>query len=384
MQKYTNYISMVVSFIIIILGFKIVSGDEVFFKESSNIPLEKAIVTKVLREEHNSYEISSGDNVEEKSIIFEAKLLSGSEKKSIVLGKQTFSNLFEVKPSEVKVGDKVILVPDESSENGVVFVFTDYTRSDLLMKVTLIFCIAIIIFGKQQGFRTIISLILTCLYIFIVFIPSIINGYNIYITSVIASIFIIVMTLTIIYGIDRKSVVAAIGCFLGTFISGLLVVISDELFKLTGLINEESLYLLQLNTKVPIDLNAIIFASVTIGAIGAIMDVSVSIASSLFEVYENSNEITYKDLFNSGIIIGRDMIGTMTNTLILAYIGSSLSITLLMISYSSSLFDLFNKEFIVVELLQSIIGSFGILCTIPVTTYIAAKIYTKSRNKLTD
>jgi uncharacterized membrane protein len=162
----------------------------------------------------------------------------------------------------------------------------------------------------------------------------------------------------------------------GVFVSGILTTSMDKLLKLTGLVNEESMYLTRINPKHPIDLKAIIFAAILIGAIGAIMDVSMSIAASLAELQEKLEYTPFSLLVKSGISIGKDIMGTMANTLILAYIGSSLSVVLLLVSYNSSLLELLNKEMIVVEILQALIGSIGILFTMPLTSVVCAYLYT--------
>ena len=148
-----------------------------------------------------------------------------------------------------------------------------------------------------------------------------------------------------------------------------------NVLELTGLLDEDSMHLLYINDKAPIDLRAVIFGSIILGAIGAVMDVSMSIASSLNELVENMDRPSFSQIINSGFEIGRDMMGTMSNTLILAYIGSSLSVLLLYCAYNSSFIYLINKEIIIVELLQALIGSIGILTVIPFATFISAKIY---------
>ena len=125
----------------------------------------------------------------------------------------------------------------------------------------------------------------------------------------------------------------------------------------------------------PINLRALIFAMITIGAMGAVMDVAMDISSSLFEVKRHAPEITDKDLFRSGLNIGRDVMGTMANTLVLAYIGSSLCTILLKISYANSMLELLNTEGIIVELLNALIGSLAILLTIPLTALVCVAVY---------
>ena len=111
------------------------------------------------------------------------------------------------------------------------------------------------------------------------------------------------------------------------------------------------------------------------------MDVAVELSASLLEVYEKArdNDKTVKSLWSSGVNIGRDMMGTMSNTLVMAYIGNSLSTILLLLSYSGSLIELFNREMIIVELLQILVGSFGLLLTIPFTSLICSIVYCKSK-----
>ena len=155
-------------------------------------------------------------------------------------------------------------------------------------------------------------------------------------------------------------------------VAGILSVIMDHLMKLTGYLDEETLYVSLLNETNPIDLKAIIFAAIVIGAMGATMDVAMDITSALFEIKQKVPDISFWHLVQSGFTIGRDIMGTMANTLILAYIGSSLTTVLLYVSYQASLTQMLNRELIIVELLQSLCGSIGILCTIPITAFIAA------------
>ena len=163
----------------------------------------------------------------------------------------------------------------------------------------------------------------------------------------------------------------------GIFGAALLVLIMDQFLSLTGIVDEDSIYLLLMNPDKPIDLKGIFFGAIIIGAMGAIMDVSMSISSALYEINEKYAARGFKELVESGISIGRDIMGTMANTLVLAYIGSSLSIVLLLITYNPSLIDLLNRELVVLEILQALIGSMGILLTLPLTAIVSAFLYTR-------
>ena len=158
-------------------------------------------------------------------------------------------------------------------------------------------------------------------------------------------------------------------------LAGLLMVLMDNLLGLTGAVNHEATALLNLPIENPLDLRAIIFAGVIFGAVGAIMDVAMSIASALWEVREAGGVSDFRSLMKSGITIGQDTLGTMLNTLILAYIGSSLSIILLITANTTSFMELFNMEMIIVELLRALIGSFGMLLSIPLTAAICGWLF---------
>jgi uncharacterized membrane protein len=187
------------------------------------------------------------------------------------------------------------------------------------------------------------------------------------------------MTLVLVGGVNKKTLAAMTGCLSGVAMAALLVLIMDGVLHLTGVVNDESVYLTMLDPENPIDLKGIFFGAILIGAMGAIMDVSMSIASALKELAENSRIVTFACLVRSGITIGRDIMGTMANTLVLAYIGSSLSIVLLLVTYFPEPIDLLNQEMVVIEILQALVGSFAILLTLPLTAVASALFYTKAK-----
>jgi uncharacterized membrane protein len=234
----------------------------------------------------------------------------------------------------------------------------------------------LLVFGQMKGMNTIISLVFTVLSIFAVLVPAALSGQNIIVWSVITCAYITVMTLLFVGGANLKSLAAALGCFGGVLISSLLIFIMDQFIHLTGVISEESVFLLTVSESHPIDLKAVVFGMIIIGAIGAIMDVAMSISSSLQEISVKMEYPTFGSLLKSGFTIGKDMMGTMTNTLILAYIGSSFALVLLLVADNTPLIYLFNREMIVVEILQALVGSLGLLFTIPFTSLISAKLFT--------
>lgn len=369
------------SILFLFFGNRIASNKTSAFNQQKNgQEVQKARVVEIRNKTTEQHESEDSETILESSTIeFSAKILSGYKKGMLIHAFQTTDPFFPVAMKEIQKGDKVLIYRDEASQSGKRWILGEYLRTDTLFWLGALFFLFLIVFGGFQGINTIISLIFTCAAIFTVLIPSILNGHNIYFWALIVCFFIVIMTLLIVSGLTPKSYAAGLGCFSGIALSGILTLIMNKLLKLTGVLNDESLYLLYLNPENPINLKAVIFAAIIIGAIGAIMDVAMSVSSSLFEIRKKAPSIPFLTLFRSGLTIGRDMMGTMANTLILAYIGSSLSLVLLLAAYHTSLLELLNRELIVTEILQALIGSIGILFTIPFTSLISAGIYTRKR-----
>jgi uncharacterized membrane protein len=277
-------------------------------------------------------------------------------------------------PRAAREGDRVML---GLTPQGV-WNFIDYVRIHQIVALCAVFVVLLLVFGRGKGFNALLALGLTAGAVFVVFIPSIMAGHNIYVSSIIVCAYSVLTTLFIINGVSQKSAAAITGCLGGVVAAGLLTFIMNRAMMLTGITQTESVNLLYL-TDVPIDLNAIIFAGIIIGASGAIMDMAVSISSSLWEIKEKKPDAAFHDIFKSGVQIGKDILGSNINTLVLAYIGSSLTIILILLGFDVSLFRLMNRELVIVELLKAIVGSFGIFLTMPLTALACAFLYTGAK-----
>lgn len=311
------------------------------------------------------------------AITFEAEIVRGEYRGEVVNFTQNIRSYFLDRfPREARVGDRVML---STTDRGV-WNFVDYIRIHYIVILGGIFVVLMIIFGRMKGFNSILSLGLTCTAIFAVFIPSILSGMNIYISAIVVCVHSVITTLFIINGVNKKSAAAVSGCLGGVVAAGLITFTMNRIMELTGITQTESIHLLYLSEH-PIDLNAIIFASIIIGAVGAIMDMSVSISSALWELKRRVPDSSFGDIFRSGVNIGKDIIGSNINTLILAYIGSSLTVVLIFLVHNTSFLRLFNREWVVVELLQAIVGSFGIFLTMPLTALICAALYSRERRR---
>ena len=375
--KITYLATVIASLILLFIGHKIAVQGLVVFQDQSrenvNAKVQRIIEKVTLYDDFSDFRhFDDIDSVLGEKIIFEARVTSGRLKGEVIIAEQAFSRFFQDTTKEVAQGDSVLLI---NSEIG--WYFNGYRRINKMIWLGLLFVLSVLFFGRKKGFNTILSLSLTCAAVFAVFIPSILSGKNIYLMALLVCAYTTVMTLTIVSGYNKKSLAAVIGCLSGIVAAGLITIIMDRILLLTGIVDEHSRYLLNLPVPSPINLKAIIFAGIIIGAMGAIMDVAMSISSSLWEVKEKAGNIKFDALFRSGLNIGRDIMGTMANTLILAYIGSSLSVVLILSVYSSSLMELFSREMIIVEILQALAGSFGILLAIPLTAFFSATLYLK-------
>lgn len=373
-----QYISTVIlAVVLLFLANRWVAKDAEFFQNDLDLEVVRTQILEVVDRQIEDY--SYDDNIAQSiAVTFQAEVLTGPRKGEILLGVQ---NLDYTPPylytNEVAEGNKVLLV--DAGLDASEWHFVEFIRTDKLLILGGLFVLLLLLMGGMKGFNTLLTLALTFLAVFAVFIPAILSGRNIYLWAILTCLYAILTTLVILNGWHRKSWITVLGCFGGVLVAGLLAFVMDRSLMLTGVTSDESLFLAYLPTDVPIDLRAIIFAAIIIGAMGAIMDVAMSIASALTEIKSKSPDISSRELFQSGLTIGRDIMGTMANTLVLAYVGSALAMVLLLIVSDISLLFLLNREMIVVEILQALVGSFGIFFAIPLTSLFAALLLPKGK-----
>lgn len=373
-------LTVLLSALYIFLGNKIASRNYIMRDDLANGVAEKMKVVDIIDAEYE-YTLF-GDDAEargEDIILFEGKFVEGYKKGETALAVQRVDKMYAIEIRPVVEGNTILVYSNPDPEIDVKYMFAEFHRVTVLWVLIAVFGILLLVFGRSKGLNALIALVFTIGSIFLVFLPAVLAKGNIYLWAVITCTYIILMTLLIVSGWTRKSLAAIIGCLSGTAISGILVVFCDMFLHMNGLVNEDALYLMMLDPENSIDIKAIIFAAIIIGAVGAVMDVAMDISSALSELKIQVPDIGRSQLIKSGFTIGRDIMGTMANTLILAYIGSSLSTTLLLVAYNSSPLLLFNTEMIVVELLQAVAGSFGILLTIPLTSVVCAVLYSDKK-----
>jgi len=390
--KITYLATVIASVLFLLIGHKIATDGLQIFQDTSHEIVRAKVQGVVERVQPPQDFFDDNDDYDEEDglyddfflmmmgerIIFEAKITNGKRKGEIVNVTQSLSGFSKQdKIKEVDRGNSVVIINVENE-----WYFNGYLRTNRLLGLGILFVLCVLLFGGRKGFNTILSLGMTCAAIFAVFLPAILSGKNIYAMSLIVCVYVIAMTLLIVIGFNKKSLASVIGCASGVFVTAIITLVMDKLLFLTGIVDEHSRYLTNLPIGASLNLRAIIFAGIIIGAMGAIMDVAISISSALWEIKEKAGNIKFETLFRSGLNIGRDIMGSMANTLILAYIGSTLSVVILISVYSNSLLGLFNSEMIVVEILQALAGSLGILFAMPLTAFFCSVIYLKEKKEI--
>ncbi len=271
-------------------------------------------------------------------------------------------------------GDKVMLflrIGDEAIEGYA----TDFIRNNTMIAFVALFFLGLILVGKMKGLKALISLVVTIGSIFFILIPLTIQGYDALLVATCVAIFISIVTISLIAGINKKALSALIGTVFGVLCAALIAYFVGNVSLLTGLSGEDA-RILYIN-RPDLNFSHIFFASIMIGALGAVMDVGMSIASSVNEIYLANKTISGEKLFKAGMQVGKDIMGTMSNTLILAYVGSSLPLLLLFAMDHFNFMHVINFDFIAAEIVRSISGSFGLLLAIPVTAFIGSILIRK-------
>lgn len=270
---------------------------------------------------------------------------------------------------KLKKGVKVILHVEQ--EDGItVYSVEDLKRSGVLGFLSILFCGLLIYVGKQKGIYSLFSIILTCVLIYYCLSPLILFGINPVFATLLICLASVAVTLYLVGGFNKKSTSAVIGCLLSIIIAGLLAFITVKLANLTGLANENAVYLYSAHPE--LDFVSITISMIILATLGAVMDVGMSIASTINEIYVLDNTKTVKELFFSGMNVGRDIIGTMANTLILVYVGGALPLLLLASNIDFQKFINLNQ--VVTEISAALIGSIAIVICVPVTAFVTSEL----------
>ena len=283
---------------------------------------------------------------------------------------------------KLKVNDKVYVYANY--ENGVLVgdaFIQYYDKTNWIILLAIVFAGAILLIGGTKGIKALLGLIITIGLVFCILIPGILEGKNPVLLTILVSCLTIFATFLIVSGFHKKTFAAICGTIAGVVAAGVIGLVFSNLMMLGG-INEDARMLsvsVEEGQKM-FDFKGIMLAGIMISALGACMDVGMSIASSLSELKTENPDMTTSKLIKSGMNIGKDVMGTMTNTLILAYVGSAMLCILLYTVNNFNLSTVLNQEDLAMEVLKSLAGSIGLVCTIPLTAIISGLIMGAGKN----
>lgn len=342
------------------------------FIQYNESDFHRAQITQIVQEREINDEFSM--NIYE--VTFKATFSSGSMQHRELTLTQGFNEQMLVELYPLNAGDKILLYRNVIDDQ-VFYDLVGFQRSTQLWILIGLFIILLVGFGKMKGVNAIISLGFTVFAVFFILIPAILAQANLYLLTLVVALFITAMSFALIGGLTKKTLSATLGCVGGMLAATILAILFMGAMQLSGVVSEDFTYLIYIQDEVPINLRGVLFMGIIIGSLGAVMDVAMSISSSLEEIVLNAPNIKPISLIKSGLNIGKDIMGTMANTLILAYMGGSLSTVLLMLVYGRPTSLLIHSEYLASEVLQAIAGSLGILFTIPITAVVSAYLLQK-------
>lgn len=275
-----------------------------------------------------------------------------------------------------KTGDRALLTISYDGDEVKSVVMSDHYRLDKEILLLLIFAVFLILFAGKNGFQAILSFVITVLMIWKVLVPCYLKGYSpvwvgIAIVTVITAIIIF-----FVYGSDKRTIAATSGSLLGILTTCILGICFTDLFQIHGAIMSNAESLLYSGYQ-DLDLTSIFMSSIFIGASGAMMDLAVDITSAIWEVIQKKPEIDWKEAMKSGIHVGRAAMGTMTTTLLLAYSGGYIALLMVFMAQGTPVDHILNYKYVAAEVLETVVGSFGLVTVAPFTAFTAGVLLTK-------
>lgn len=260
-----------------------------------------------------------------------------------------------------------VVLTIEKTPGQTAFYASDIERFPVLMIVLGLFFALLLAIGGKKGLRALMSLGITAVLVFFILVPAILNDYPIIPSAVVVAFVSTLFTMAVVGGFNLKSLAASLGTIASVTIAGLVSMVVIYAAPLSGFHDQESAMLWM--ARPDLDFAQILAAAVIIGALGAVMDVGMSIASSVAEFKAVNKDLNSMELFKSGMNVGKDVMGTMANTLILAYLGGAFSLVL--IAANAPLIKLVNLNSIATEITAAVTGSIGIVLCVPITAAIA-------------
>ena len=375
LRRKKNINSKVITFCFLIIYFIFLyffnNIERVELVNSSGTSYVKAVVNEIV--EDNIQE--DGSRIGYQKVML--KVLSGKLKGQLIEGTSFAGYLYG---ADCTVGMKVIASISKYEDNASAAVYS-YDRSNIIYIFVGLFLLMLWIIGGKKGFKSAIGLVFTFICIIYLFLPMLYKGYSPFLSAVIVIILITIVSLYLIDGITKKSISAMIGTIIGVIIAGICAAGFGYVAKISGYNVSEVEELVFVANNTELKVGGILFSAILIASLGAVMDVSMSISSTLTEIYNHNKNIGRVELFKSGINVGRDMMGTMSNTLILAFTGGSINTLILNYAYALKHNQIINMYEIGIEIMQGVSGSIAIILSVPLVSIISSYFLTYGRKK---
>lgn len=274
-------------------------------------------------------------------------------------------------------GDEIVVIEYQLGDTGeLAYSFADYQRGQPLLILAVLFVVAVIALGRFQGVRALAGLVVSAVVLFGYIFPSLLDGNPPLAVALVSASVIAFAALYLAHGINDTTTVALLGTMAALGVTGILGAIFTSAAQITGVASEDQIFLLV--SAEGIDLRGLVLAGIIIGSLGVLDDVTVTQVSAVARLHEANPDYTVRDLYRTGVHIGRDHIASTVNTLVLAYAGAALPLLLFYSNVGIGISESVTSEIIAVEIIRTLVGSIGLVSAVPLTTLLAALVVTGS------
>ena len=274
------------------------------------------------------------------------------------------------------VGDRIVLGSFPDAPPGFEYAYADRERRGSLYLLAGLFAVAVVVLGRWGGLRALIGLVVSGAVIVFFVLPALLEGSNPLVVALVGSSAVALVALFLAHGVNARTATAVLGTLLSLGLVGVLGTAFVAAAEFTGLATEEATFLQV--TAGQVDLRGLILGGIVIGALGVLDDVTVTQVSAVHELRRAASDLGPWPLYRAAVRIGRDHIASTVNTLVLAYAGASLPLLLLFTQAEQSMTDVLNGEAVAVEVVRTLVGSIGLVCSVPLTTGLAVLVTGRS------
>ncbi len=363
--RYLIYVLFVCAFAVFVIKLNQVEKTELVVRTGQTF--EKAKVVKILQDNLEE----NGTRVGEQKV--RVRMLTGVRKGEELDITSSSGYLFG---AACKPGMKVIVMQSVAGDSTVASVYTQ-DREWVIYIFALIYLLVLCLIGGKQGIKGCLGLVFTFFCVIFVYLPLVYLKYSPFWTAVFVCFITTLVTMYLIGGPTRKTCAATLGTLVGVILAGVSAWCFSKASGISGYNVSDIETLMTLWNTNRIQVGGLLFSGLLISCLGAVMDVAMSISSAIDEIYRQNLSLSRKELFKAGLRVGRDMMGTDSNTLILAFAGSSVSTLLLDYSYNLPYQQIINSNNIGIAIMQGLAGSFGIVLSVPFTVLICTILFHK-------